>query len=299
LFFAAQYVSPRLAARGAAALVMQPITSTDTSLQGRTKYLLAVLCFPVLFAPGCATLPSGRGWGADATLSPGWDRVGMAAKNAATDPWVWGPLAGAAFFRVDDLDRRTSDWAREHTPVFGSQQNAEDWSDTLRSAASVAGFATLLATPSGDDAGEWITNKIKGGLVDVAAIGATSFSTRTLKSVAGRERPNAADLKSFPSGHASSAAVHARLATINLESIDMHPTLRSAADIGLHAVSFGTGWARIESGWHYPSDTLAGMALGNFFAAFFNQAFLGDDGSRALSLSATDGGAVLEWQWSF
>jgi len=268
------------------------------STLGSTKYVLAGLCV-LLFAPGCATLPSGHGWGADATLSPGWDRVKQAAITAASDPWVWGPLAGAAVFQLDDLDRRTSDWAREHTPVFGSQKNAQDWSDNLRSAASVAGLATLLATPSGGDVGEWITNKVKGGLVEVAAISATTLATTTLKSATDRQRPNAAALESFPSGHSSSAAVHARLAMFNLDSIDMNPTLRTTADIGLHAISFGTGWARIEAGWHYPSDTLAGMALGNFFAAFFTQAFLGDDGSRTLCLSTTDGGALLAWQWNF
>src|SRR5919106_962014 len=81
---------------------------------------------------GCGTLPAGRGWGEDATFRPGLERVRESAVNAVRDPWVWAPLAGAAVFQVDDWDRRTSDWAREHTPVFGSQQSAEDWSDDLR-----------------------------------------------------------------------------------------------------------------------------------------------------------------------
>jgi len=40
-------------------------------------------------------------------------------------------------------------------------------------------------------------------------------------------------------------------------------------------VALGTGWARVEAQKHYPSDVLAGMALGNFMAAFIYDAFMG------------------------
>ena len=82
--------------------------------------------------------------------------------NAARDPWVWAPLLGAAAFQIDDLDRRTADWAREHTPVFGSQRNAEQWSDDLRTASVLAHYATIVATPSGDDFGEWLAQQGEG-----------------------------------------------------------------------------------------------------------------------------------------
>jgi len=36
----------------------------------------------------------------------------------------------------------------------------------------------------------------------------------------------------------------------------------------------GTAWARVEAGVHYPSDVLAGAALGNFLTAFIHDAFL-------------------------
>ncbi|MFL6547345.1 MAG: hypothetical protein ACJ8OJ_01540, partial [Povalibacter sp.] len=113
----------------------------------------------VLSTTGCASLPDGRGWGQDATLTPGWTRVREAATDAAKDPWVWAPLVGAAAFQIDNFDRRTSDWAREHTPVFGSEHNAEQWSDDLRNASAIAEYVTILATPSGDEPGEWIVNK--------------------------------------------------------------------------------------------------------------------------------------------
>jgi membrane-associated phospholipid phosphatase len=201
--------------------------------------------------------------------------------------------------QIDDLDRRTSDWARDHTPVFGSQQSAEDWSDDLRSASVALQVATLLATPSGEEPRAWLINKAKGAAVEIAAVGATSAATVTLKNATDRERPNGADRESFPSGHASSAAVHGELAKRNLEAIDMASAARSAADIGIDIVMAGTAWARVEAGWHYPSDTLVGMALGTFIASFATRAFLPEAADGALSLAATDGGAVVEWQFRF
>lgn len=258
------------------------------------KGLLALLA---LTLAGCGTLQSGRGWGEDATLRPGWERVRTSAVNAARDPWVWAPLAGAAVLQVDNLDRRTADWAREHTPIFGSQRNAENWSDDLRTASVVAHYATILATPSGEDFGEWVENKAKGTLVDAAAVAATVAVTRSLKTTVGRTRPNAADDESFPSGHASSSAVHTRLASRNLRSLDMPVAARRSLDIGLYALTIGTSWSRVEAGWHFPADTLVGMALGNFMASFVNDAFLGlDPGSASVTVAATPDGAILQWR---
>jgi len=262
------------------------------------RHFIAPALGILALASGCSTLPSGKGWGASATIVPGWEHVKDAAVNAAKDPWVWGPLAGAAAFQIDNFDRRTSNWAREHTPVFGSEQNATDWSDHLRSVCVAAQVGTLLATPSGDDARRWFINKIKGEFVEVAAVGATGLATNELKSAAGRARPNGSDNESFPSGHSSSSAVHSELAIYNLESIDMGAGWNTAAEIGIRTVAFGTAWARVEGGWHYPSDTLAGMALGNFLASFATHAFMGDQ-SKFVSLSMTDGGAIIEWHSSF
>jgi membrane-associated phospholipid phosphatase len=259
-----------------------------------------VLSMALLAAAGCSTLPNGRGWGQDATIRPGWQRVSDAAVNAARDPWVWGPLIGAAVFQIDDWDRRTSDWARENTPVFGSELDAEDWSDDLRTASVVAHYATILATPSGADAGDWFVNKAKGTLVGVAAVSATTAATNGLKGAVGRERPNGMDTESFPSGHTATSAVHTRLASRNLRSIEMGSDWRRTLDIGFTALTIGTSWARIEAGWHYPSDTLFSMALGNFLASFVNDAFLGlPEQATGLSISATDGGALLQWNARF
>lgn len=262
------------------------------------RFIVGLSCAAAL--AGCSTLPNGRIWGEDATLRPGWERVQESAIHAARDPWVWAPAIGAAVFQIDDWDREVSDWAREHTPVFGSQKNAETWSDDLRTASAIAHYATIAATPGGSDPGEWVIAKAKGTLVDAAAVASTVFITRTLKTNISRERPDGSDDESFPSGHTSTSAVHTRLASRNLQSIDMAPGARLACDVGLYALTIGTSWARIEAGYHFPSDTLVGMAIGNFIASFVNDAFMGlDPAAGAFALSVTDGGAVVQWSRKF
>lgn len=256
------------------------------------KAVRIAACIAQLGIAGCSTLPASRHWGEDATYAPGWDRVGDAARRAASDPWVWAALLGAAIFQIDDWDRRASDWARDRTPVFGSQRNAERWSDDLRRAAAVAHYATELAAPSGATPRDWLWNKTKGALVHVAAVSTVSEITSQAKDWSERERPNGLALESFPSGHTSSAAVHTRLASRTLESIDIAPRTRTTLNVGLHALTFGTSWARIEAGWHYPSDTLVAMALGNFVGAFFNDAFLQAVPAR-LHVRTLEDGAML------
>jgi membrane-associated phospholipid phosphatase len=261
---------------------------------------LIVLAGVSIVLAGCSSLPNGRRWGEDATVSPGWERVRTSAVNAARDPWVWGPLLGAAAFQIDDWDRRTSDWAREETPIFGSQNSASDWSDDLRSASTVAQRLTLLATPGGDDAGEWFFAKAKGELVQFAAISATSAVTGQLKTRTSRERPNGAGDRSFPSGHASKSAVHTRLAIENLQSIDMRAGTRRALNLGFNALTIGTSWTRVEAGVHFPSDTLVGMAIGNFIGSFVNDAFLGlEESNASVTFAPATDGAVLQWNWAF
>jgi membrane-associated phospholipid phosphatase len=145
--------------------------------------------------------------------------------------------------------------------------------------------------------GEWFVNKVKGTLVSVAAVSSTVLVTNTLKHAVDRERPNGEGTESFPSGHTSSSAVHTRLASRNVQSIDVSPRTQRMMNVGLYALTIGTSWSRIEAGWHYPSDTLFSMALGNFIASFVNDAFLGVN--APIALSATTEGATVQWGWRF
>jgi membrane-associated phospholipid phosphatase len=246
---------------------------------------------------GCASLPNGRGWGEDVTIAPGWERVGTSAVSAATDPWVWGPLAGAAVTQIDGWDRKISNWARDDTPIFGSQANATTWSNKLRSASVAADAVTVLLTPSGEWGTPWVLDKLKGYAIDLVAATTAVETTTGLKSVIHRTRPNDSGNDSFPSGHAATASSYTELATLNLDTIPMSDLARGGLDAGLQVINFGTAWARIEGGWHYPSDTLVGIAIGNFCARFFNDAFLGLDTPRAkVSFAPLPGGGLLTWQ---
>ena len=126
------------------------------------------------------------------------------------------------------------------------------------------------------------------------------IATTLLKNVTQRTRPNDSGTDSFPSGHAATSALYTRLATVNRDQIEMSDGARGALDTGLQVLNFGTAWARIEGGWHYPSDTLVSIALGNFCGMFFNDAFLGLDTSRAkVAFAPRPGGGELTWQFRF
>ena len=254
-----------------------------------------------LLLAGCATLPDGSRWGADATITPGWQRVGDAALDAARNPWVWGPLVGAAVLQIDSWDEDVSEWARDSTPVFGSESNAADWSNGLEGASMAVYAASVLATPSGEVDGDWFVAKAKGTAVGIGAFAATSGVTSGLKSVVSRERPDGSGDDSFPSGHASTAAVFDTLAVRNLKAVDMSPALRTTLVVGTGAITAGAAWARVEAGKHYPSDVLVGVAIGNYMAAFFTEAFmgLGPDSRIAFSAEPAPGGAVLRMDVRF
>ncbi|HKD53820.1 MAG TPA: phosphatase PAP2 family protein [Steroidobacteraceae bacterium] len=251
-----------------------------------------------LILTGCATLPNGRTWGADSTVQPGWRKVGQAALAAVEAPGFWAPLAGAAVLQIDDWDHRVSHWARHETPIFGSQQNAALWSDRLRAASGYAWFATVAATPGGDQPGPWLLDKVRGLTVDAAAIFVTDEESMLLKHATARERPNGQDDQSMPSSHASRSAVLTELGRRNMQWVDVSEATRSVTDAGLTALTLGTGWARVEAGFHYPSDVLVGMAIGNFNGAFFDDAFMGlpSKARVAMALQPVRAGAQLRVQ---
>ena len=254
----------------------------------------AAAALTALALAGCATLPNGHRWGGDVTVAPGWARVRSAAVSAAADPWVWAPLAGAAALQMGNFDHRLSRWGRTHEPIFVSAASATRWSDRLRSASVGVDIATILFTPSGDAGGPWLLDKAKGYLVNLAAATTAIESTTLIHPLVRRERPNRANDHSFPSGHSAASSVYTRLATLNLEQIPMSGGTREALRVSFHALSFATAWARVEGGWHYPSDTLASMAIGNFFAELFTDAFMGLDAPRErFAFAPLRGGGVL------
>jgi membrane-associated phospholipid phosphatase len=253
-----------------------------------------------IFALGCGTMSNGRGWGQDATLCPGWEKVGNAALNAAKSPGTWIPAAGALVLQIDNWDHRVSAYASRNTPIFGSQSNAVNYSDYFLGASEAVYGLTVLTTPSGDQPGDWLVAKAKGLTVGLAAYGITYGTTYGLQLASHRQRPNNSDYLSFPSSHSSSASVYSSLAACNLNYIPMPEAARLAGKIGCTMLSIGTAWARVEGKMHYPSDVLVGMALGHFIGVFINDAFLNiDDQSVMISLEPSRKNVLLSLQVAF
>jgi len=246
-----------------------------------TAVRLSVMIFSLSFFCGCVRLANGKGWGEDATLSPGWDRVGKAAYHSMASPFTWVPVAGAAILQIDNWDKNISKWASDTTPVFGSRQNADNWSNYLLYTSGALYGTTALLAPSRVQAGDWATDKMKGFIVGGAAIGLSEGAVGVLQPALKRERPDGSP-QSFPSGHATAAASFSTLTAKNIGTLQLARSAEIAADSGLVLLTAGTAWARVEAKRHYPADILAGMAIGHFISAFVNDAFLGLDTSRGV-----------------
>jgi len=124
---------------------------------------------------------------------------------------------------------------------------------------------------------------------------------RGLKETIHRPRPDTSDrseaTKSFPSGHTSHTAVFTTLASRNVATLPWPEASRTALQAGLIGLTIGTAWARVEAKQHFPSDVLFGAALGNFFGAFMNEAFLGLDGGVTIQPSREGVVLGLRWAW--
>lgn len=69
--------------------------------------------------------------------------------------------------------------------------------------------------------------------------------------------------------------------------------------IGFTTLTVSTAWARVEAKSHFPSDVLAGMALGHFIGAFINDAFLGTESPFFFSVEPTRKDIYCSIRWAF
>ena len=132
---------------------------------------------------------------------------------------------------------------------------------------------------------QWTLSKAKGLGVEVGTWTAASHLTDPLKAWANRERPDGSDHKSMPSLHSTKAFTYAGLGDRNVDALPVSPGSRLALKTGFTALAAGTAWARIEAKKHYPSDVLAGAALGNFISTFSYDTFMGQDEPEKAALS--------------
>jgi membrane-associated phospholipid phosphatase len=261
---------------------------------GLKRYNPIVLLVSIVFAmTGCATLQNGRGWGQDAIYPVDLKRIPRAAYSALLDPQTLIPVAGALVFTVNGYDKKVSNWATKHHPIFGSEQNARNASDFLSIPLATETVLTAFATPSGEDPKNWAYSKAKGIAVESAAWLVTEGATDLIKDATNRTRPNG-NHASLPSGHSSSAFSLATLANRNLDSIPLSEEVRVPLQVGNILLATSVAWARVEGREHYPSDVLVGAALGHFLSAFIHDAFLGLPKDKIIVISPLKGGAMAE-----
>lgn len=260
---------------------MRPLILTaDRKICSGFSAAVLVLWCASMFISGCGVMSNNRGWGQDATLTPGWARVGQAALNAATAPETWSTAVGALAFQIGHADRNVAEWASKSTPLYGSQRNAEKRSDELLGVAGAIWVVSGVAAPGGETVEQWTINKARGFGVETGAGILVVGTVGYLKNATDRTRPNGYDQASFPSGHSSGAALFATLASRNIDALGWREDAMNASRLGLGALTGATAWARVEANQHYPSDVLAGIAIGHFFGVFFTDAFLGMDNPR-------------------
>ena len=111
--------------------------------------------------------------------------------------------------------------------------------------------------------------------------GATALTTVTLKELIHRPRPFSGGglAQSFPSGHSSGAFCAATL-------IERNSGLW--AGIPAYALATLTAYGRIDAARHYPSDVLAGAAIGILSARIFDALHWGIDGKGGIARPGWD-----------
>jgi hypothetical protein len=267
---------------------------------GQHGWKIAALGMVLVAGSGCTSSSEGD-WGKDAMWPVDGGRVFEAARDAVLDPQTWAPAAGALLIAcIDDADHKVSRWATEHTPIFGSQQGASRASDVLVGILGAETAVTLLATPSGEGS-QWVEAKARGSAVELGSLVVTEGAVMVLKEAGGRDRPDGGEEKSFPSSHAAAAFAASTLSNRNLDSIDMSGFTRGALQVGNVGLASGVAWARVEGRNHYPSDVLAGAALGHLITAFIHDAFMNlpKDGSVDVAVTPLEGGGAVSVGWRF
>lgn len=272
----------------------------ETSHGGTTTKLMSkhathlITLFAILLH-GCGTMNNGRAWGEDASLTSDASSVRYAAGTAANDPITWLPALAAVALGLSHADHRIEQSLYDRTPVFDNPTAAGRASSRLRDATHILQLATLIATPSGASGSDIALNKARGLAVELAAEYTTKRTVGGLKSIIARERPNDGPRTSFPSGHSSTAFAYAALTRENVAVIDMPAGFRNALDWTALTLATATAYARVEAGAHYPTDVLAGAAIGNFLTRFVYNTFSG--APLLLSVQPLQRGAMLTGIW--
>lgn len=130
----------------------------------------------------------------------------------------------------------------------------------------------------------FLENDPEGRMMFYKSFGATAGVTYSVKMGVNRTRPNGADY-SFPSGHTSASFSSAAY---------IHQRYGFKTGRFAYLAAAFVGWTRIQAYKHYPSDVLAGAALGTLSSFLLTS-------NRNVDLGAyKDGdstGININWKW--
>jgi hypothetical protein len=188
-----------------------------------------------------------------------WDENVVDGYFGTTDPLVPAALAVSALL-VRPGDRSLEGRAEGR---WGGRSRIGDAGMDLLVAGSV--LTGILAPGKGRTAGDETWNQAE-------AYAASLATTTLLKVAVGRRRPDGGG-NSFPSGHSTAAFTAATLLWRN-----------SGPWVGVPAcaVAAATAFSRVESGRHYPSDVLAGAAIGVLSAGIIDSLHFGGTGGKGI-----------------
>lgn len=251
------------------------------------RFLVGLLL--ALWLGGCANSartasePPVRSWWPDGSQ---WIR---SVRKSAVNPAILVPLAGAVLIQAADWDERISDWAIDTTPLFGSNDAANQASDTLVTGCHIAMVASALAVPG--NGSPW---KTKAGRL-TAGYGSMLIAdtlTGAGKAYFKRERPLGSGRDGFPSRHSTLAFSYATSAAYNVDRLEISVPWRRVTQWGITMTAAAGAWARVEGGNHYPTDILVGGVIGGFVSAVINEAFFGNASPIQVSAVADAGQGV-------
>ena len=161
-------------------------------------------------------------------------------------------------------------------------EHRSGWLDHVARLATNAGMiAVLLVIAIVAAALLWYHGlRLAVAVTPVASLAVASFAAAITKAIVGRTRPPVSlhlvseSDASFPSGHATnSAAVFLTIALVAAVYVVRRPIARAMSMLVASLLAGAVGISRLILGVHWPSDVLAGWALGLSVALVVTMAF--------------------------
>jgi hypothetical protein len=184
-----------------------------------------------------------------------------------------------------------SHWDKPLERRIAGTLGGREWIGNVTMASLVGGSMVLGLFFPGEGRNGW-DNFWEGAEV----FGLNEVLTLSLKMLVGRTRPGGGK-QSFPSGHASSAFAAASLINDNSGGV------MGVSAYGLAAL---TGYSRMDAQRHYPSDVLAGAAIGILSAQLLDHLHWGNGreshgiaGGLRLGIEPLDRGAMASISFDY